>query len=62
MEMQYRVHRMKVDKDNMLEDLERFINALSGEVISVFPNVTPTFKPMGATAKVDYLMIVEKLR
>lgn len=59
--MEYRVHRMKVDKDIIVEDLERFLNSLKGEVVSVFPNITPTFKPMGATAKVDSLMIVEKV-
>jgi hypothetical protein len=60
--MQYRVHRLNAEKDSLAEDLERFINSLSGEVVSVLPNITPTFKPMGATAKVDFLMIVEKLR
>lgn len=59
--MQYRVHRLKVAKDDMVEVLERFLNGLSGEVVSVFPNVSPTFKPMGATAKVDSLLVVEKV-
>ena len=59
--MQYRVHRLKVDRDDMVEDLDRFLNALAGEVVSVFPNIKPTFKPMGATAQVDYLVIVEKV-
>jgi hypothetical protein len=60
--MRYKVHRLKVDKDNMSDYLEVFLNGLHGEVVSVFPNVTPTFRPMGATAKVDSLLIVEKLR
>ncbi len=58
--MKYKVHRfdlrMTVDKDK----LEQFLNGLKGEVISIVPNVTPTFMPMGATAKVDFLLIIEK--
>jgi len=59
--MKYKVHRLEVDKKNMQEKLEYFLNTLNGEIISVLPNVKPTFQPMGATAKVDYLLIVEKL-
>ncbi len=58
--MKYKVHRfdlrMTVDKDK----LEQFLNNLRGEVISIIPNVTPTFLPIGATAKVDFLLIIEK--
>jgi hypothetical protein len=59
--MKYRVHRIDVNKDNMQERLEQLLNTLNGEVISVFPNVRPTFQLMGPTAKVDYLLIVEKI-
>lgn len=41
--------------------LEQFINNLQGEVISVFPDVKPTFQLMGATSKVDFLLVVEKI-
>jgi hypothetical protein len=41
--------------------LERYLNNLKGEVVSIVPNVKPIFRPMGATAKVDFLLIVEKL-
>ncbi len=60
--MKYRVHRLDVDKDTMQDKLEQFLNKLNGEVISVFPNVKPSFQFMGATAKVDYLLVVEKTR
>ena len=60
--MKYRVHRIDVDKNNMQDKLEQFLNKLNGEVISVFPNVKPSFQLMGATAKVDYLLVVEKTR
>ena len=59
--MNYRVHRLEVKKDTAKEILEQFINQLEGEVLSVVPYVTPTFQGMGATAKVDFLLIVEKV-
>lgn len=45
----------------MQDYLEQFINNLNGEVISIIPDVRPTFQLMGATAKVDFLLVVEKL-
>jgi len=59
--MKYKVHRLEVNKKDMQEKLEYFLNTLEGEIISVLPNVRPTFQGMGATAKIDYLLIVEKL-
>ena len=44
------------------EKPEAFLNNLEGEVISIVPNVKPTFQGMGATAKVDFLYIVEKVK
>lgn len=60
--MKYKVHRLEVKSNNMQEKLEQCINKLSGEVISIIPNVRPTFQGMGATAKIDFLLIVENLR
>jgi len=60
--MKYRVHRIDADKNTMQDKLEQFLNRLNGEVISVFPNVKPTFQLMGVTSKVDYLIVVEKIR
>lgn len=59
--MKYRVHQIEVKKDTVTERLERFLNQLEGEVLSVVPFVSPTFQGMGATAKVDFLLIVEKV-
>ena len=59
--MRYKVHRLDVKPKDMQEKLEQFLNGLTGEVISIFPNVKPTFQGMGATAKVDFILIVEKL-
>ena len=60
--MKYRVHRLEVNSDSMQEKLDQFLNKLDGEVISIIPNVRPTFKGMGATAKIDFLLIVEKVK
>lgn len=60
--MKYKVHRLDVKSDNMQDRLDKFINSLKGEVISIVPNVNPTFMPMGATAKINYLLIIEKPR
>ena len=59
--MKHKVHRLDVKSDNMQEKLEIFLNDLKGEVVSIIPNVKPTFQLMGATARVDYLLIVEKI-
>ena len=55
--MKYKVHRIEVKSKNMQDYLEQFFNNLDGEVIAVIPNVKPTFQLMGATAKVDFLLI-----
>ena len=60
--MKYKVHRIEVKSDNMQEKLENFINKLTGEVISVIPNVRQTFQGMGATAKIDFLLVVESIK
>ena len=47
----------------MTEDqtsLERYLNNLEGEVVSIIPNVTPKFTPGGMGADVDFLYIIEK--
>jgi hypothetical protein len=41
--------------------LERFLNNLEGEVVSIIPNVKPTFQGIGATAKIDFLFIIENI-
>ncbi|USN45435.1 MAG: hypothetical protein H6502_05290 [Candidatus Woesearchaeota archaeon] len=60
--MNYKVHRIDVKSDNMQIYLEQFLNTLKGEIIAIIPNVKPTFQLMGATAKVDFLLVVEKKR
>ena len=58
--MKYKVHRLEVNEDSAEERLERFLNQLEGDILSVFPFTTPKFKGMGATSEVKFLLIVEK--
>jgi len=60
--MKYKIHRFDIKMDKDQARLEQFLNNLEGEVVSIVPNVKPTFQGMGATAKVDFLFIVEKLK
>lgn len=59
--MTYKVHQLEVKQDTAQEKLENFINSLKGEVISIVPYVSPTFQGMGATSKIVFLLIVEKV-
>jgi len=59
--MKYKIHRFPLKMTEDQDRLEDFLNNLRGEVVSIIPNVKPTFRPMGATATVDFLLIVEKL-
>ena len=59
--MKYRIHRFQI---NMKEDqikLEQFLNSIEGDVVSIIPNVTPALFILGGAAKIDFLMIVEKV-
>lgn len=58
--MKYKVHHFEIRMNEDQLNLERFLNSLKGEVVSIVPNVKPIFRPMGATAKVDFLFIIEK--
>jgi len=60
--MKYKVHRFDLKMDKDIEKLEEYLNSLEGDVISIVPNVKPAFQGMGATAKVNFLLIVEKLK
>ena len=57
--MKYKVHRIEVNKDNMQEKLQEFLNKLNGEEVAVIPNVTQYFMMYGA--KINYILIVEQI-
>jgi hypothetical protein len=60
----YRVHRLEIKGEGAYNKLELFLNDLEGEVVSILPNIKKGSLPQiyGATAKVDYLMIVERIK
>ena len=62
--MKYKVHRLDINMDKDQVKLERFLNNLKGEVISIVPNIAKTSLAQiyGVTRKVDFLLIVEKLQ
>ncbi|MDD3026794.1 MAG: hypothetical protein PHI41_01860 [Erysipelotrichaceae bacterium] len=53
--MKYRVLRFDINMNKDKARLEQYLNSIEGEIVSIIPNVKPTFLPMGATAKVDFL-------
>jgi len=61
--MKYRVHRFDINMEKDQQLLERFLNSLKGEVVSIIPNVAKTtlFQIYGITRKVNFLLIIEKL-
>ena len=57
--MKYKVHRFPLKMTQDQSRLEDFLNGLSGEIISIIPNVAPVL--FSLHAHVDFLLIVEKL-
>ena len=56
--MRYRVHRFDIRMTRDKEGLERFLNSLEGEVVSIVPNVKWAAFWIH---KVDFLLVVERL-
>ena len=61
--MKYKVHKLEINMENDPLELERFLNNLKGEVISIVPNVARTtlLQIYGGSRKIDFLLIVEKI-
>ena len=61
--MKYKVHRMEINLEKDQDKLEQFLNNLRGEVVSIIPNIAKTtlFQIYGATRKIDFILIVEKI-
>ncbi|MFC2027964.1 hypothetical protein ACFLU3_04690 [Chloroflexota bacterium] len=62
--MKYKVHRLEIEMEKDQSKLEQFLNSLEGEVVSIIPNVRKTSLSQiyGITSKVDFLLIVEKIK
>lgn len=61
MKGKYRVHRLDIDMTRDQSKIEQFLNSLEGEVTAIIPSVNPKFTPGGMGAKVNFLLIVEKV-
>ena len=61
--MKYKVHRLEIKMENDQNKLEQFLNNLEGEVVSIIPNIKKTSLSQiyGITAKINFLLIVEKM-
>lgn len=61
--MKYRVHRLDIKIEKGHAGLEAFLNSLQGEVVAIIPNVARTtlLQIYGATSKVNFVLIVEKI-
>jgi hypothetical protein len=59
--MRYEVHRFDIDMEKDQDKLKQFLNSLRGEIVAIIPNTKPTFQLMGATAKTNFLYIIEKI-
>jgi hypothetical protein len=58
--MKYKVHKLDLKPAEDQDKLERFLNSLKGEVVSIVPSVQTLFLCYGA--KVKSVLIVEKLK
>ena len=58
--MKYRVHKFDIDMSKDQSKLEQFLNNLEGEVVTIIPSVNPKYTVRGASATVDFLLVVEK--
>ena len=56
--MKYKVHRFNLNMTTNQRELELFLNSLSGEIITIIPNVSVWFFWIH---RVDFLLIVEKV-
>ncbi len=61
--MKYKVHHFNIVMRKDKDKLEKFLNDLKGEVVSIIPNIANTSLPQiyGISRKVDFLLIIEKL-
>ena len=61
--MKYKIHRLEIKMEKEQSRLEEFLNGLKGEVVAIIPNYARTtlLQIYGLTAKINFLLIVEKI-
>jgi len=62
MKARYRVHRVDIRMRSDQDRFERFLNSLEGEVVSIIPNVSPSWTFGGMGARVHYFWVIEKVK
>ena len=62
MKSRYNVHRVDVRMSRDQDRFEQFLNSLEGEVVSVIPNVSPSWTFGGMGARVHYFWVIEKTK
>ena len=62
MKARYRVHRVDIRMRTDQIRFEQFLNNLEGEVVSVIPNVSPSWTFGGMGARVNYFWVIEKAK
>jgi hypothetical protein len=62
MKPRYRVHRVDIRMRTDQARFEQFLNNLEGEVVSIIPNVSPSWTFGGMGAKVRYFWVIEKIK
>jgi hypothetical protein len=62
--MKYKVHRFEIYMEKDRQRLEDFLNSLKGEVVTIIPNNKnmSLLQVYGFTRRIDFLLIVEKLK
>ena len=62
--MNYKIHKFEINMNSDQAKLEQFLNSLEGEVVSIIPNIAKTtlFQIYGVSRKIDFLLIVEKIK
>jgi hypothetical protein len=60
--MKYRVHRVDIRMRTDQVRFEQFLNNLEGDVVTVIPNVSPSWTFGGMGARVHYFWVIEKIK
>jgi hypothetical protein len=55
--IKYHMHNFKVKRNTAQDTLQPFFYQLEGEILAIVPYISPTFQLMGATSKLDFLLI-----
>ena len=60
--MPYKIHRFNITMETDQDQLEKFLNNLKGEIVSIIPNnkKVTLAQIYGVTQKIDFLLIIEK--